>query len=175
MGVIQGSINQFLALTGAGATALNKQAQANLSEYTAQKTGELDAYKAKRGKLGEALIAPEREQVEGLDPSKASTEEAKSLLKGAEAQFHRFDREIDAEKERVLATAEEGKKGGVIGAMKAKKDLEYAGMEGLRNPVSDAMQTESFRSYRWKIEAINKIAREQERDAIYAKIMEGVR
>lgn len=171
MGVIQGSINQFLTLAGAGATALNKQAQGNLSEYTAQKTSELDAYKAKRGKLGEALIAPEREKVEGLDPSKASTEEAKSLLKGAEAQFHRFDREIDAEKERVLATAEEGKKGGIIGAMKAKKDLEYAGMEGLRNPLSDAMQTESLKNYRSKIRAINTIAREQQREDIYAEIL----
>lgn len=168
---IQGSVNQFLALTGVGATALNKQAQANLSEYTAQKTSELDAYREKRGKLGEALLAPEREKVASLDPSNPSTEEAKSLLKGAEAKFNRFDRELDAEKERVIATSEEGKNGGVIGAMKARKNLEYAGMEGLRNPASDAMQTENFKAYRWKIRAIAAIEREQQRKAIYDEIL----
>lgn len=175
MGVIQGSINQFLALTGAGATALNKQAQANLSEYRDKSVSELNEFQARREAEGEIAISPIREKVASLDPNQESTAEAKAKLREAEDNFGALSREIGEDRERVVAVAEGGKKGGFIGALKARKNIEEM-MSPTDAPTPTAVaQRRAFTQLNWQRKAIDSISREQQRKALYDKIMEGVR
>lgn len=175
MGVIQGSINQFLALSGAGAAALNKQAQANLSEYRDKSVSELNERQAYVEKEGETALSPLRERVASLDPKQESTAVAKAKLREAEDNYGAFSEEVGADRERVVAVAEEGKKGGFIGALKSRKNIEEM-MAFTDDITPTAIAARTARTQlNWQRKAINDISREQQRKAFYDKIMEGVR
>lgn len=168
MGVIQGSINQFLTLAGLGTTALNRAAQAELETYSTKQVASAEAQAKERHEGFEK--AYERHK-EGLTPAQQEEYETKEAGVAAGAT------EDIAELKNITA---EGKLGGAIGATKAKKQLEnLSDLWGLDESSISARYASELSTSMEMQERIKRNqmhlqqrAREKQREEIYKLIRE---